>query len=362
MINARTIIDDRYNVIEHVGSGGMQDVYRARDMVLDIDVALKTPQPGQQTKRFKLSAEIAARINHHDVAKTLDYFQVNGIDYLIEEFVEGENLEQKLSSFNFLDPHLASRVLHHLAKGIAASHRAGVIHRDLKPSNVMVSNGVDLHHLKITDFGIATLTEGFFDEAAQGGDITKSNSGTIKGALPFMAPEMMFRKKNDKITSAVDIWSLGAMMFRLLTGEYPFGVFLDAAVNVKTRNRAPWPPFMTANRQFAPLARELQAIVEKCLSYDAADRPSAQDISRDCQELCYLSVERHEGVVQNLIQNSYSGFVQSARGPVFFSMESVYGIQRPNTTTHNQICFSSFPGSPHPRAHPVIVMQVAAED
>lgn len=357
MIIAKTEIDKRYRVIEHVGSGGMQDVYRARDLLLDIDVALKTPQPGQQTKHFKMSAEIAARINHHDVAKTLDYFQINGVDYLIEEFVEGENLEQKLSAFNFLDPHMASRVLHHLAKGIAASHRAGVIHRDLKPSNIMVSDGVDLHHLKITDFGIATLTEEFFNQAAQGGDITKSNSGTIKGALPFMAPEMMFRKKGEKTTAAVDIWSLGAMMFRLLTGEYPFGVFLEAAVNVKTKNRAAWPPFMTTNPQFAPLAKQLQAIVEKCLSYNPADRPTAQEISRECQELCYLSVERQEGVVRNLILNGYAGFAQSAKGDVFFSMESVYGDQRPNETTRKQICFSSFPGTPRPRAHPVIIMQ-----
>lgn len=357
MISANVQIEGRYKIIEHVGSGGMQHVYRARDMLLDVDVALKTPQPGQQTRRFKISAELAARINHHDVAKTLDYFQSGEADYLIEEFIEGENLEQKLTSFRFLDPHMASRVLHHLAKGVAASHRAGVVHRDLKPSNVMVSGGVNLHHLKITDFGIATLTEEFFDEAAQGGDITKSNSGTIKGALPFMAPEMMFRKKEDKIGPAADIWSLGAMMFRLLTGEYPFGVFLDAAVNVKTKNRGPWPTFMTDNRQFAPLARQLQEIVEKCLSYDAADRPTAEEISMACQELCYLSVDREEGIVQNLIQNGYSGFAKGiGSNNVFFSMESVYGTRRPNSAAQNRICFSSFPGTPHRRAHPVIVM------
>lgn len=361
MISKNTEISGRYKIIEYVGSGGMQHVYRAKDMLLDIDVALKTPQPGQQTKRFKVSAEIAARINHHDVAKTLDYFQIDGVDYLIEEFIDGEDLEKKLSSFQFLDPHMASRVLHHLAKGIAASHRAGVVHRDLKPSNVMVSGGVNLHYLKITDFGIATLTENFFDEAAQGGDITKTNSGTIKGALPFMAPEMMFRKKDDKIGPPADIWSLGAMMFRLLTGEYPFGIFLDAAVNVKTKNRKPWPTFMTDNRQFAPLAIELQEIVDKCLSYDPVDRPTAQEISEQCQKLCYLSVDREEGIVQKLIQNNYSGFAQGTSGSVFFSMESVYGIRRPNSTTYKHICFSSFPGTPQPRAHPVIVMSDTSE-
>lgn len=357
MMKAGTTIGLRYEVIEHVGNGGMQYVYRARDTLLDIDVALKTPQPGQQSKGFKISAQIAARINHHDVAKTLDYFQIDGIDYLIEEFVEGENLEQKLDYFQFLDPHLAARVLHHLAKGLTASHRVGVIHRDLKPSNVMVSGGVNLHHLKITDFGIATLTQVLFDDAAQAGDLTRSNSGTIKGAIPYMAPEMMFRKKGEQITQATDVWSLGAMMFRLLTGEYPFGVFLDAAVNVKTKNRAPWPIFMTSNRQLTPLASQLQSIVEKCLSYDPNDRPTALEISKQCQDLCYLSVEREIGTVQNLIQNSYSGFAQGPTEKVFFSMESVYGPTRPNPTTHKQICYSSFAGHPKRRAHPILLLR-----
>jgi len=357
MIEAGTVIGGRYEVIKHAGNGGMQHVYRARDTLLGIDVALKTPQPGQQTKRFKLSAQIAARINHHDVAKTLDYFQIDGVDYLIEEFVEGENLEQKLSYFQFLDPHMGARVLHHLAKGLAASHRVGVIHRDLKPSNVMVSGGVNLHHLKITDFGIATLTQEFFDDAAQAGELTKSNSGTIKGAIPYMAPEMMFRKAGEKITEAADVWSLGAMMFRLLTGEYPFGVFLDAAVNVKTKNRAPWPPFMTSNRQLTPLALQLQMIVEKCLSYDPPDRPSAIDIAKQCQDLCYLSVEREVGTVQRLIQNDYSGFAKGPKEEVFFSMESVYGPERPNPTTNYRVCYSSFPGNPRRRAHPILILR-----
>jgi hypothetical protein len=106
----------------------------------------------------------------------------------------------------------------------------------------------------------------------------------------------------------------------LLTGEYPFGVFLDAAVNVKTKNRSPWPKFMTSNRQLAPLALQLQAIVENCLNYDPAARPTALDITKQCQDLCYLSVEREIGTVQNLIQNNYSGFAHGPNETVFFSM------------------------------------------
>lgn len=153
----------------------------------------------------------------------------------------------------------------------------------------MVTKGVNLHDLKITDFGIATLTKNIFDVAAKEGDITRSNSGTIKGALPYMAPEMMFRKPGENPGSTVDIWSVGAMMFRLLTGEYPFGVYLDAAVNVKTQQRKPWPNFMIRNAQFTPLSKELQALVESCLEYDPVARPSAQELTSRCQDLSYYS-------------------------------------------------------------------------
>ncbi|MGK5037335.1 serine/threonine-protein kinase [Janthinobacterium sp. LB3P118] len=355
MIN--NIIAGRYKIVEHIGRGGMQEVYRAEDMLLDMDVALKTPQIGQQSKRFKASAQIAAKVNHHNVAKTLDYLCVSGVDYLIEEFVDGETLEQKLDLFGILDPHLGARVLHHLAKGLLSSHRAGVIHRDLKPSNVMVSRGVNVHDLKITDFGIATLTEEFFDEAAKSGDITRSNSGTIKGALPFMAPEMMFRRPGENPGFSVDIWSLGAMMFRLLTGEYPFGVYLEAAVNVKNMNRKPWPKFMTNKAQFSPLAKELQTLVDSCLNYDPIRRPSAEQLSIRCQELCYLAVDRKEAIIDRFIQNGYSGFATGNDGTVFFSMQSTYGVTAPDSGENNRICFSSFPGNPRSRAHPILVLK-----
>jgi serine/threonine protein kinase len=107
------------------------------------------------------------------------------------------------------------------SSGLAASHAAGVAHRDLKPSNILVAPALEI--VKITDFGIATLAEELFEEVAMKGDLTKSTSGTIKGALPYMAPEMMFRRADDFVGTEADIWSLGAMMFRLITGVYPFG-------------------------------------------------------------------------------------------------------------------------------------------
>lgn len=351
-----TLVAGRYQIIGHAGRGGMQDVYRAQDLILGMDVALKTPQPGQADRRFKQSAILAARVNHYNVAKTFDYFEENGAAFLIEEFVDGETLESKIRRYGILDPYLGALVLHHLSKGVAASHHAGVAHRDLKPSNVMTENGINIRTLKVTDFGIATLTDDFFEEAVQNGDLTLSTSGTIRGALPYMAPEMMFRQPGDRPGKQADIWSIGAMMFRLLTGEYPFGINFEAAVNVRNQTRKDWPAFMTAKAQFRPLAGELQEIVESCLQYQPDQRPSADDLIRTCSNLCYSTAERVECSVSELIQGGYSGLLTSSAGKFFFSMKSVYGPKRPNVDAHNRVSVSRYPGTPRERAHPVVVV------
>lgn len=145
-------------------------------------------------------------------------------------------------------------------------------------------------------------------------------------------------------------------MFQILTGKVPFGVYLQAAVNVQNRNREPWPGFMLANTQYKNLSLQLQAIVEKCLQYDIADRPSADEIVEEISELCFIGVDRELGTVSNLIQNGYSGFIDGdSGGTTFFSQESVYG-QINRATRSNKVCYSSFPGSPRDRAHPIIVL------
>ena len=343
-------------MIRHIGRGGMQDVYLAFDRLLNIEVALKTPQPGQPQKRFVASAIIAARVNHHSVAKTLDYLEVGQTQFLIEEFVAGETLEENVSRFGVLDPHLDARVFHRLAKGVAASYHVGVVHRDLKPSNIIVGDQVGFHPLKVTDFGIATLAEEVFEHAARGGDLTRSTSGTIRGALPYMAPEMMFRKPGEHPSKPSDIWSLGAMMYKILAGDYPFGVYLEAAVNVRNQNRKPWPGFMTDNPQYKPLAEELQRLINACLSYDPADRPTADEVIKGISDMCYINKTRHEGIVTNLIQDGHSGFADDSDGTIFFSVESVYGVRRPGLAANQKISYCKFPGSPRYRGHPIIVV------
>lgn len=347
------IVSDRYSVKERIGEGGMQYVHRATDLLIGHDVAIKTPKPGQADKRFKASARIAARINNHYVAKTLDYVETNEARFLVEELVTGDTLKNGLLALaGYVDPHLAARILSKLAKGLAASHQAGVVHRDLKPSNILVAGGFDMSELKITDFGIATLTEALFEEEiASGADLTQSTSGTVKGALPYMAPEMMFRKKGDQIGSEADVWSLGALLYELICGYLPFGEGFIVPANIMNGKRAAWPPFLTSNDQFSALSRNLMSVIESCLQVDKTKRPTAIEVAQQCIDLCYFSGDRFSGTITG-IPHKY-GFIQSPQGKVFFHPDSVYGPNKADVG--KTVFFCKSPGHPYPRAFPLVV-------
>lgn len=353
MIGFGSTLRARYTVSDKIGDGGMQAVYRAHDNLIGREVALKTPLPGQHAKKFQDSAIIAGKVNHQSIAKTYDYFEEGGVPYLVEELVDGHNLEEVVPLGSSIDPSTGTHLMLALAKGIAASHHAGVVHRDLKPSNVVSLRGSLLKVAKITDFGIATMTDAFFEEEAGSGEITKSASGTIKGAIPYMSPEMLFRKPGDHPDKPSDIWSLGAMMFRLLTGDYPFDVGMMVPVNVMSNNRTAWPPFMTSNPQFSGLSQELQRIVESCLVRKPEDRHTAEEIVKECQALCFATAIDKYGTVETL-GSTFGRIRNSAGGLVHFHIHSVYGELPPKIT--DRVMFASYPGTPFARAHPISLL------
>ncbi|MCK1511371.1 serine/threonine protein kinase [Bradyrhizobium sp. 190] len=352
MITPGTELASRYEIVSYVASGGMQDVYKANDKLTGEIVALKTPQAGQANKRFKQSAILSARISNYNVAKTFDYFEEGNACYLIEEYIEGTTLEAAtLDVIPQIDPHLAAYLMLRIAKGLAASHQAQVAHRDLKPSNILVGSGFS--SIKITDFGIATLAEELFEEViAKSGDLTRSTSGTVKGALPYMAPEMMFRKPGDHVGCEADIWSLGALMFRLMTGSFPFGEGMMVPVNVEKKQPLSWPSFLTRKAQFAPLSNSITGIVEKCLAYDKEQRPVALEVVGSCEELCFHFSPREFGVISEVKYST--GFVRSSDGEkIFYHKDSLYGSL--GAKVGSKVVFSAHDGTPFPRAHPIVV-------
>ena len=348
------VINSRYTVQSFAGEGGMQEVYLAHDLHLQKHVALKVPKNRSAQKRFQRSAVVSAKVNHPNVAKTLDYIEVSGAQYLVEEFIAGTDIKQGLlDRLEAVDPALVAKAMHHTAKGLDASHRAGVIHRDLKPSNVMFTGGPGIREIKITDFGIAKMAGDEIAEAVEGGDASISASKTVVGALPYMAPEMITDPRNADRPS--DVWAVGAMTYELLTGEPPFGVGLPAVPGI-LQAEPPLPPAGFASKtQFKTLADEIHQILIACLSKDPAARPSANQLAIRCEALCYSVDKRFAGVCSAIRPPGNTGFIsQDGGGIVFFHRQSVYG---PMPSVGDRVSFSSFPGYPYPRAHPIVLIK-----
>lgn len=346
------LIGDRYEVMRAIGEGGMQLVYAADDRLTGRMVALKTPKNWSAEKRFRRSAVVAAKVNHPNVAKTLDYVRDGDDRYLIEEFIEGDDLQKALlRQARFLDPYSAAKIFHHLSKGVAAAHHAGVVHRDLKPTNVMIAGGYSLNELKITDFGIAKMAGEELAGAAEGGESTMTTSQTAVGALPYMAPEVIETPR--EVEAPADIWSVGAMMFQLVCGEPPYGFGLLAVRKILAAEGPIAPQFLTSNPQFATLATEVLDLALACLQRDPVLRPTADDLVGRCGQLCYTDVERYVGVVKSINHNAW-GFIRMENRDVFFHLSSVYGPRQP--IVGDRVIFAKYDGGGAPRAHPVVLL------
>lgn len=352
LLTKGNIISERYTIENYIDAGGMQFVYKAYDNILKKNVALKTPKNNSAEKRFKRSAVVAAKVNHPNVAKTLDYIETDDRPYLIEELIEGGDLDKAILKITkYVDPYLVAKIFNHLSKGIAASHHAGVIHRDLKPTNIMVLGGLQVHGIKITDFGIAKMAQAELVEAVEGGNETINASQTAVGALPYMAPEAIATPKD--VDTSADIWSLGAMMYELLTGSKPFGSGLIAVHKIVEANPPEFPDFITSNAQFSFLSKELISLILQCLQKDASSRPTADQLVESCGKLCYPNNERILGTVRNIKHNAF-GFIFDGQKDIFFHLDSVYG-DKPKIG--DKVWFSKFIGAPGWRAHPVVCLK-----
>lgn len=160
----------------------------------------------------------------------------------------------------------------------------------------------------------------------------------------------MFRKPGDHPGKEADIWSLAAMMFRLLTGVLPFGVGFSVPVNITSGEREPWPKFMTSNSHFKTLSLSLQDIVERCLVVDPVVRPTAESLISELEQLCFSTASRRAGTVSG--RKGLQGWITCDQGTeIFFHSDSVYSDSY--LAVGARVSFTDFPGSPKPRAHPV---------
>jgi serine/threonine-protein kinase len=345
------VVGQRYKIERYIGAGGMQEVYLAFDRLLERHVALKVPKTPSAAKRFKRSAVVSAKINHANVAKTLDYLEVGDRSYLIEEFVDGEDLGAVLKQQpSIFDPYLAAQVFHRLALGLRASHHAGVIHRDLKPSNIMVVGGQAMSDVKITDFGIAKMA---LEEIAGAVDseANLTQSSTALGALPYMAPEMI--QSLQDADKPADVWAIGAILYEFIAGKKPFGSGYKAVPLIQNAVPPPMPAAISSGLQYRPLGGDLHEIVLACLKKNPAERPTADQLVGMCERLCYSTAKRELGTVGN-VPNNFFGFIEPDGGGrgVFFHNASIYGGGR--LSTGDRVAFIRSPGEPKDRAFPLV--------
>ncbi len=214
------VIADRYHVIKKLGEGGMGQVYLAEHVKMGRRSAIKVMNPSMvhdpdAVARFNREAANASRITHPNVCAVYDFGETpDGLIYLAMEFVEGEPLTELLVREGALAVPRATAIFKQTADALQAAHDLGIVHRDLKPDNIMVARGRDgSDQVKVVDFGIAKAVGG--DEAGQ--KVTKT--GLVVGTPEFMSPEQL---SGDKVDGRSDLYSLGLVYFRMLTGKLPF--------------------------------------------------------------------------------------------------------------------------------------------
>src|SRR5438093_3043455 len=213
-----------YKLSERIGAGGMGDVYLATDIIAGRKAALKLlptrfTRDAERLKRFQQEARAVVGLNHPNILTVYEIGEDHSTHYIASELIEGETLRQRLTRGR-MQLSEAVDIAIQVASALAAAHNAGIIHRDIKPENIMLRPD---GYVKVLDFGIAKLAESVFAEAtadeAESVTVAETNLGSILGTVRYMSPEQARGALVDKGT---DIWSLGVVLYEMVTGHAPF--------------------------------------------------------------------------------------------------------------------------------------------
>jgi serine/threonine-protein kinase len=259
-------IDEKYLIEHRIGTGGMGSVYCATRLMIGDKVAIKILHPeqvadSQAVERFRREAQAAARLKHPNAVTLYDFgVSQDGLIYLVMEMVEGENLRSLIQKQGPLAPAAAAEIINQVCAALDEAHAQGIIHRDLKPDNIVVwfvTNGL---RIKVLDFGIARMR----DVSISAGNLTQT--GAVMGTPHYMSPEQCM---GAEIDSRSDIYSLGIVLYEMLSGQVPFRSTASTAVAIQHVTQEP-PPLRSINLSISPA---VEAVVMRALQKRPEDRP-----------------------------------------------------------------------------------------
>ena len=269
MLSKGQKINDRYEIIKTIGEGGMANVYLANDTILDRKVAIKVLRGDLSNdekfiRRFKREALSVSNLSHPNIVEVYDVGEEDGNYYIVMEYIEGKTLKQLLQKRGVLTLNEVIDIMTQLTDGLAHAHEAYIIHRDIKPQNIMIEdNGL----VKITDFGIAM--------ALNSTQLTQTNS--VMGSVHYLPPEQANGKGS---TVKSDIYSLGILMYELLTGSVPFKE--DTAVEIALKHMKEKIP--SIRKQNPTIPQSVENIVLKATAKNPKNRyDNVRDMYKDLQ-------------------------------------------------------------------------------
>ena len=263
---------NRYQIIEELGKGGMGKVYRALDKKLNEEVAIKLIKPEiaadkKTVERFRNELRLARKISHRNIGRMYELMEYMGTHYITMEYVPGQDLRSLIRQTGKLTAETAVSIAKEVCEGLAEAHRQGVVHRDLKPSNILIDRQGDA---KIMDFGIARSLK------------SKGITGTrhMIGTPEYMSPEQVDTEGD--VDQRSDIYSLGVILYEMLTGRVPFDGNTPLSVAYKHKNKTPPDP-KEFNKQ---ITNELSVLILKCLEKDKEARyQSAGEVRSQLEEI-----------------------------------------------------------------------------
>lgn len=268
-------LDEKYSVEERLGAGGMGAVYRARHLQMDRLVAIKVlhqrfVENEAARVRFQIEARAAVMLQHSNAVSVTDFGQTSeGCVYIVMELLEGRTLREILNREGPIETARAISIMLQTSAAVAAAHEAGIIHRDLKPSNILVTQSADQPAVvKVLDFGIAKVTADKLDEDETATPVVQTSS--VIGTPRYMSPE---QNNGFELTPATDVYSLGVILYEMLTGMAPFTGSTPAEIAQKHANDPPHPP----RGIVAAIPEDVERVMLHALEKRPEDRPANAD-------------------------------------------------------------------------------------